>query len=375
MSKILYKNAQGHAITAHSHSGGGDFSCPKRYYWKRVQGYQSKEERPALEFGKAVESAIQFHHNKGFIPESGVEEFKLLWWKQKDSQLDYTLKTGNWEDHYKMGVDLLKLYELTRPSLPIQNEQFQVRVKNPLFAEGSPDEGLEYLTILDMVCEVDSNHPLLPPVENPGLTRKLIIDIKTSAVSFYTDSRLSALDDQLRDYSWATGIETVAFLVLVKNHSDFTVGDWVTVLSGPDTLKKYQILTVDDSRMVVLNKTEYDDFQARKKEIKGAGAKAAAEALLTEYVYKGKRFTLQEVTKQRIQFLPAIIKQEDRDEAEYEARREALEISHYGEMNYWPKKPGVRFPNNVCQSCECLGLCLSDQAMISEKLVKIDGVY
>ena len=379
MSKVLYHNAQNYPVYAHSHSGGLDFRCPKKYFYKRVQGWQPRDERAALQFGKCVESALQYFHQKNFEPGSGVDEFKMLWWKFKDDEsITYTEKTGDWEDHFRMGVELLALYEIERPKLPIDNVKFQQTIKTELFPE-TEYAGLLYTTILDMISEVSPDHPgyaLLPQVEGEAVPRKLIIDIKTSAASYYTDPRLSALDDQLRDYAWATGINTAAFLVLVKNHSSVGTGDWVTVLKGDSAGKKYIVLDSNDERLLVFpNKDLYEEYNGREKAIKGKGSKEAKEALLAEYFYKAKRFTRDEVTKQRIQFLPAVISQENMDEARYEAGREAIEIADCSEKNYFPKKPGVRFPNNVCQNCECLGLCIGDPELVKEKLIQIDGDF
>jgi hypothetical protein len=372
---ILYTSVSGRQITAHSHSGGNEWSCPRRYKYKRIDGWQSREEGVALMFGKCVESAIQYHHQKGRIPETGVDEFKVLWWKQHDNEeLTYTQKSGDWDDHYRMGVELLSLYEAILPTLPIQNEQFQVEVKRPLFGPGEPQEGLEFVVKLDMISEVPADHPLLPQNGSTGL-RKVIIDIKTSSNSFYTDSRLSALDDQLIDYSWVTGIETVAFLVLVKNHTELGTGDWVTIIRGPKVGKKYQVIDINPQRVLVLTKSDYDDYMARKKLTKGKGAKEACDTLLTEYFYKGQSFRREDLTKQRIQFLPAVISEEDRQEAYQVARQEAAEISCASQNNFWPKKPGVRFPHNPCNSCEMLGLCINDPQLIQEKLVQISGVF
>lgn len=377
MSRTLYTNAHGKQISAHSHSGGGDWRCPRKYYYKRVEGWQPRDERAALQFGKCVESAIQYFHAKDFVTGSGVDEFKVLWWRFKDDEtLTYTEKSGDWEDHYQMGTELLSLYEIEHSSLPLDNPQFQVDIRTDLFP-GTEYDGLRYTTILDMVCEVAYDHPLLPPSvsASSSSTRKIIVDIKTSAASYYTDPRLSCLDDQLRDYSWATGIETVAFLVLVKNHSSIGTGDWVTVLRGAKVGKKYQAFNVEGDTILVLTKQDYDEYISRKKEIKGKGSKEAQEVLLTEFFYKGYRFSRKDLTKQRIQFLPAIISEEDRIEARKEAEREAMEIADCSLMKYFPKKPGVRYPNNVCTSCECLGLCIGDPELVKEKLIKIDGEF
>ena len=376
---MLYVNAQGFPIFNHSHSGGQDFRCPKKYYWKRVEGWQARDERAALQFGKCVEAAIQYYHVQGLIPGTGVDEFKKLWWKYRnDDSLTYTEKTGDWEDHYRMGSEMLALYEIELPKLPIDNVQFQVRLETPLIPDSEYSE-LKYTTILDMICEVDPSHPgypLLPYIAGEEGPRKLIVDIKTSATSYYTDPRMSSLDDQLRDYAWATGIPTVAFMVLVKNHSSIGTGEWVTVLSGDSAGKKYIVLDANDERILVFpNKPLYEEYNSRKEAIKGKGSKEAKEALLAEYFYKAKRFTRQELTKQKIQFLPAVISEEDMLEAKSIAISEAVEIAGCSEKGMFPKKPGVRFPNSPCISCECIGLCIGDKDLIKEKLIQINAEF
>lgn len=377
MGKVLYQNAQGFPIYNHSHSGGQDFKCPKKYFWKRIEGWQARSERPALAFGKCIEAAIQFYHVQGLKPGSGVDEFKLLWWKYIDLDLDFTEKTGDWAQHMQMGSEMLALYEVELPKLPIDNIQFQVDLKTELLPD-TEYEALRYTTILDMICEVYPSHPgyaLLPENGEHG-PRKLIVDVKTSANSYYTDPRLSSLDDQLRDYAWATGIPTVAFMVLVKNHSSIGTGDWVTILTGESAGKKYIVLDSNDERILVFpNKSLYEEYISRRDGIKGKGSKEAKETLLAEYFYKAKRFQRHEVTKQKIQFLPAVISKEDMEEARSIAVAEAVEISNCSEKNVFPKKPGVRFPNNVCTTCPCLGLCINDKELVKENLIQINGDF
>jgi hypothetical protein len=373
---FLYTNPRGYQVTAHSYSAGLDFSCPKKYFFRRIEGWQSREEGVALFFGRAVEDAIKYHHTQNFEPESGVLEFKKLWFHyQNDTSLSYTERSGDWADHYRMGSELLALYEAQRPELPILNEKFQVSFRKELFPN-TEYAGLEFLAIADIVSEVPWNHPLLPPMEHNGSdTRKVVIDLKTSSARYFSDPRLAALDGQLRTYAWASGISDVAFLVLVKNHSTLGVGDWVTVLKGPDILKKYQVLDVNDERVIVLPKTFYDEFMERRKEIKGKGKEERIESLLAEYFYKGKRFAREDLTKQSIQFLSAIINPEDCEEVGYEFGKEAIGIANCNEKGYWPKNPGVRFPHSQCLSCDMIGLCINDPEMVKEKLVKIDDCY
>ena len=389
---ILYTNPQGKQRTRHSYSAGQDFSCPRYYQHKRVEGWVSREERSAFQFGKAVESAIQFHHEKNFEPGSGVDEFKAIWFSLKDSpEITFTEKTGDWSDHYKMGVEMLTLYELVRPALPVNNAKFQQELNIPLFP-GTDHEDIEFTAKLDMVAYPSNDHYMLPPMETPLSKadyggsdnaaldfRKIIVDIKTSANMYFTDPRLASMDGQLRSYAWASGISTVSFLVLVKNKTKIEAGDRVNYLKGNfHFLSDIQrtVLDVSEKEAILLDQTSYEEYNKKKAEIKGKGAVAAKEELLAQYVFThGVRVPLEHVTKQRIQFLPAIISEEAKEAAGDQAKKEALEISTCSSKGVFPQKPGVRYPHNVCTSCDMLGLCIGDKALVQERLVQISGEF
>ncbi len=387
MGKILYVNSQGKQRTRHSYSAGQDFSCPRYYQHKRIDGWVSREERSAFQFGKAIESAIQFHHEKNFEPESGVDEFKAIWFSLKDSpEVTFTEKSGDWADHYKMGVEMLTLYELVRPCLPVRNAKFQVELNIPLFP-GTDHEDLEFTAKLDMVAEPPTDHHMLPLPPNPeewGLypvypTRKLVVDIKTSANMYFTDPRLAGLDGQLRAYAWASNISDVSFLVLVKNKTRVEAGDKVNYLRGSFHFLsdlQHTVLDVSEKEVVLLNQATYEEYTKKKSEIKGKGAVAAKAELLADYVFtKGLRVPLEHVTKQRIQFLPAIISDEAKEAAGEMAKKEALEISTCSSNGLFPQKPGVRFPHAVCPNCDMLGLCIGDPTLVAERLVQITGEF
>lgn len=374
---ILYKSHNGKEVTAHSYSAGLDFKCPKKYYYKKVMGWISRDDRSNLEFGKCIESAIQFHAMNGREDGLGVLEFKRLWnfW-QLDSSLQYSASDGDWETLYKVGSELMRLYEAKLPFLPIQNETYQVNYKKELFPD-TEYAGLEWQGFLDVISEVDASHPFLPPLKEipENGKRKVILDIKTAAKAYpESNPRIYQLDGQLRQYAWATGIETVAFLVLVKNGSKVGSGDQVSCfLDGKDY---YVLTTYDDHAILIQDEWIYDEYQAKVKEIKGKGSQAAKEDLLAKYVLTcGKKVPLDQLTKQRIQFLCAVIPPEDQAEAGEQIGKEAVEIAQAHEMNYYPKCPGVRFPNQVCTTCEMLGHCIGDKNLVKQRLVQIGGDF
>lgn len=376
MSRVLYKSEKGFQAKNHSYSGGTLWeTCPKKYYYKKIQGWTEKEDGPALAFGNAFEAAHKYYHVHGREKGSGVDEFKVLWFHHKDDPaIKYTEKSGSWEDLLRVGVELMRLYEVTLPTLPIMNEEFQVKQVVDLFPVSPDYSGLGYDARADMLCTVPNEHPLLPALAG-GSTRRLVIDIKTSSNSYPSDPRMSALDEQLIDYSWVFDIPTVAFLVFVKNPSSVTTGDWVTVLEGERACKSYIAYDINEERILVLPKTLYEEFQDRKKEIKGKGSKDRVAELETEYFYKAFRYKREDLTKQKIQFLPAVIDQETREDAKLCAMIEAREIADSYSEKFFPKKSGIRFPNRKCPECSYRGICLGDKELTSQLLVKIDGTF
>jgi hypothetical protein len=273
-----------------------------------------------------------------------------------------------------MGAKMLRLYEIMRPRLPLDNAIFQQKIVTSLFT-GTDYEGLEHIAKLDIISEPRWDHPMLPPIPENGKTRKVIIDLKTANASYFKDPRLASLDRQLREYSWATGIETVAFLVLIKNVSEIGTGHSVTLLeevSGLEVGESYSVLDTTKEYVILLgNRSEYEGYQRRKSEIKGKGAESRKTDLLAEYIFKGVKVPKEYLTKCRIQFLPALISDEARQSAEVKIKEEAIEISDCTEKNFFPQNPGVRFPHSVCGSCDCLGFCLGDEKLVHERLVQI----
>jgi len=377
MSSILYINSKGKAVNTHSYSSGLTWKCPRRYKHLKIDGYSSRDDRSSLEFGKAIESAMQHFSQNGREPGTAVLNFKQIWQHyQLDSSLVYTAADKDWENLYRVGSELMALYELTIHKLPIKNEIFQTNYKKELFPD-TEYAGLQWQSYLDVISEVPWDHPLLPPLaEIPeNEMRKLIIDIKTSA-NAYSESnhRIYQLDGQLRQYAWGTGIADVAFLVLVKNGTKIGPGDRVTSLIDGN---EYFVLSVLDSGVILVKDDKvYDEYREKDKDIKGKGSQAAKEDLLAKYALTfGYKVAPEQVTKQRIQFLAVTIPQEDQEEAGEQVGKEAVEIAQAFQNNWFPKCPGVRFPNQVCNQCECLGLCLGDEKLVKQRLIQIGGDF
>ena len=73
-------------------------------------------------------------------------------------------------------------------------------------------------------------------------------------------------------------------------------------------------------------------------------------------------------------FVPAFISEENREDIGKQIEHEIAQIVYAREENYYPMQSGVRWPNDKCQRCEMLGLCLNDKQLVEERLVRVDDI-
>jgi hypothetical protein len=354
---ILYTNYKGKPVTAHSYSAGADFhKCKKYYQLKRIKGWRTKEDKASMRFGTALESAIQYFHSNELRPGATAEEFIRLWTKVREiPNLVYTDKEGSWEAMLQMGTEMAKLYEVKLPNLPIRNPKFQLNYRKPLYP-GTYLDGLEVTAYVDML------------VPEPAL----LIDIKTTGASFDTTPGIMALDPQLRMYSWLSGVPNVAFMTFVKvTLSPYKKGDAVTLIHDGGSGDELVVAINDTEKNLVwaLTPDNYTEFDAATKGVKGKALDAIKNSVQEKFEAVSLDYSW--ITKQRLQFLQSTISEEDRRETGEEVGRQVAEIYSHNEKNYWPKQPGVRFPDTKCAMCDMLPICLDNKKQIEETLVQL----
>lgn len=316
---------------------------------------------------------MQYYHTNNLILSDAIDEWKRLWAIQQDNKdLTYSAKDVSWEHMYQQGIDMLKLYHVKLPELPIKNPQFQLNYKKE-FYPGTQYAGLQFTAYVDMQTDVEFDHPALPAIDRPeNGQRTLIIDIKTSGNEYGVDPRLSSMDPQLRSYAWVAGQRDVAFLVFVKRNPSIEKGDVVSLVewwNDDNPLGSERVaLKVESSTVTIVAPEVWEKYQEESKGLKGNALKAKVNEFIEQY---GFHVSLSDVTKQKIQFLPALIADEDAEETGELRGQEAIAISQANQTDFFPKRPGVRFPNNHCTFCNYLGLCLKDDDMINEKLINI----
>jgi hypothetical protein len=382
---LLYVNTKGIAHRKHSYSAGLDYArSPYLYYLKRVLGWKERDIKASFKFGRALEQAIEFmHDNNG---KGGVEKFVELWAAHKDDkEIQYTKTEKDWENLNRAGVDMMKLYIIRQPSLPIPiggGSVFQREYSKEVF-EGDPVYGdIHFAGKLDIVAYVDPVHPMLPPVQwrpEYGLLRPLIVDIKTSAVDLPERPGIVAFDKQLRVYSWLTGIRDVAFLWFKKAGINLSKGSSVTLLEDVGRLKAGDeavvAQTTDNGVWLVTNDyflEEMANAQGRKEDGSIDQTKAAKERKAKWLEENAIEVPERAVTRQRLQFNCGFVSIESANDAGKVAAKQIVDIVNAWKEKSYPNWAGIRYPDDNQNDSYFRAFVLNDTAFKEQNFIRAD---
>jgi PD-(D/E)XK nuclease superfamily len=168
-------------------------SCPRRYRYRYLDGWQEKETRAGLLFGRAFEAGLAAY----FRREDAVATFFEQWAVYQHSDLDFS-RGDTWKSMFEQGIKLLELFaQHDRVQVRYPRRNLQVRVSKPI----SPYS--EFTGYIDAYGDVDG--------------RRCLLDWKTTGARYPNEpAGLLALDPQLACYSWLTGEPEVSFVVFVR---------------------------------------------------------------------------------------------------------------------------------------------------------------
>ena len=170
--------------------------CPRSYRLRYLDGWQERETRAGMVFGRCFERAL----GALFCGEDpGVRLFRE-WEAHRDAPFIYR-KGDSWDRLLHRGVHLLQRFA-QQDRICIQKPRQNLQVKTTRTLSG----GHEFISYLDAVGLLDGT--------------PCIIDWKTTT-SRYPEAPqgLLSLDPQLISYSWATGIPDVAVVIFVRKHA------------------------------------------------------------------------------------------------------------------------------------------------------------
>lgn len=370
----LYKSASGREVNHASSSSLDTYKlCRRKFKLSRIDGWRQKEKKASREFGKCIESAVQFYHENGLKSGDAVSEFQRLWAKFiEQTDLIYTDQEADWKSLNTMGKEMAQLYEILLPTLPIKNPKWQLQFLKKLWP-GTDLSDLEFMAYVDLLSTLDDG-------------TRIIVDIKTAKSELPVTSNMMSLDGQLRKYAWVSGIRDVAFLNFVKaKPEEFKKGTSVTLLEDYDYAlwKAGQQLTVigvvepkEGDEEKYLNLATQETVRKMDEEIdqiSGKGSKEKKDQIFQRYAVEGLVNTAarSRITKTRLQFVRGTIPEEELAEIGQQIGSDILTMKASSDSGAYPKDGGVRFPNAVCGWCEFRGICLKDNKLRDEILVQI----
>ncbi len=171
-------------------------SCPRRYRYRYVDGWQEKDTRASMLFGRAFEKALAAY----FRREDCGDAFFREWSAFRTAQLEYPNRT-TWDQMLHQGVHLLERFaQDDRVRIPRPSHNLQVKLLRTI------SRSTQFVSYIDAIGELDD-------------TRTLIDWKTTSACYPERPDGLLTLDPQLVCYSWISGEPNVAFVVFVRKRA------------------------------------------------------------------------------------------------------------------------------------------------------------
>jgi len=171
-------------------------TCPRRYRYRYLDGWQEKDVRAAMLFGRAFERAVAAMF-RGEDPAATLFE---QWAACKDPGLIYS-GHDTWDSMLQQGVHLLERF--------IQDGRVEIREprsRQQIQFSRSLSNGNSFVAFVDAIGELDG----IP----------CVLEWKTSSARYPEEpAGIAALDPQLICYSWMTGIDAVAQVVFVRKRT------------------------------------------------------------------------------------------------------------------------------------------------------------
>ena len=168
-------------------------TCPRRYRHRYLDGWQEKDTRAAMLFGRAFERAL----GGLFRREDPGAALFAEWSACQDERLHYSNR-DSWDRMLQQGIMLLTRF-CQDGRVQINQPQRDLHVK---FSHSISDSN-DFVAYIDAIGKLDR--------------RRCLIEWKTSSSRYPEEPEgLLSLDPQLVCYSWITGIAEVAQVVFVR---------------------------------------------------------------------------------------------------------------------------------------------------------------
>ena len=162
-------------------------TCPRRYRHRYLDGWQEKDTRASMLFGRAFEQALTAYFLRGDAAAVLFREWSLY----QNEALQYS-RGDTWDRMLQQGIQLLDRFcQDDRIRIRRPRRELQIKFTRPV--PGTND----FVAYVDAIGKVDGE--------------RCLIEWKTTSSRYSEEpDGLLALDPQLVCYSWMTGISQVA---------------------------------------------------------------------------------------------------------------------------------------------------------------------
>ena len=167
--------------------------CPRSYRYRYLDGWQEKDSRSSLLFGRCFEKAVAAM----FLGEDSTAVLFREWGDYRSKHLEY--KGGeSWEKILRQGIRLLeRLAQDARVDIHQPQKNLQLKLSRKL------TNGNEFIAYIDAIGDLDG--------------RRCLLEWKTTAARYPEQPKgLLGLDPQLICYSWMSGISEVGLVAFVR---------------------------------------------------------------------------------------------------------------------------------------------------------------
>ncbi len=168
-------------------------TCPRRYRHQYLDGWQEKDSRAAMLFGRAFERALAAY----FLREECSAVLFREWSQYREQGLQFS-GGDTWDRMLEQGIQLLERFaQDDRVRIREPRRNLQIKFTRSLTA------GNDFVAYVDAVGQLDG--------------KKCLLEWKTTSSRYPEEPEgLLALDPQLVCYSWITGIAEVSEVVFVR---------------------------------------------------------------------------------------------------------------------------------------------------------------
>ena len=170
--------------------------CPRSYRLRYLDGWQERETRAGMVFGRCFERALFAY----FCGDDSEAKLFSEWEAYRDAPFVYK-KGDTWDRLLHQGIHLLQRFA-QEDRIAIRNPHENLQVKIPRALSG----GHQFIAYIDAIATLDG--------------RLCIVDWKTTTSRYPSAPEgVLSLDPQLISYSWVSGISEVAVVAFVRKHA------------------------------------------------------------------------------------------------------------------------------------------------------------